>query len=169
MPGDSSFRAVVRSQMEAGLWMLRRILDACPDGQWDAPVGIYPFWAVAYHVLCFVDVYAAADNESWTPDPDIHPLGREELEREHPSRRFEREELLSYLDRCRSLVRRSLAAETDESLAGPSGFAHLPFSRAELHLYSLRHLQHHTGQLSAHLRRAGVATPWRKAGWGEPG
>ena len=37
-------------------------------------------------------------------------------------------------------------------------------TRAELPIYSLRHLQHHTGQLGAFLRRAKVATKWKKDG-----
>ncbi|MGH7133140.1 MAG: DinB family protein [Phycisphaerales bacterium] len=163
------FICVTGAQFDAGLWMLDEILQSCPDAQWDASVGKYPFWHVAYHVLCFVDVYATVDNDAWIPDqrPDgMHPLGRVELDEEYPSRRFERGEMVAYLQRCRELIRAALAAETEASLAGPSGFAHLPFSRAELHLYNLRHLQHHTGQLSAVLRRVGVDTRWRKSGWG---
>ena len=57
-----------------------------------------------------------------------------------------------------------LDAETEGSLGGPSGFARRAFSRLEMHLYNLRHIQHHTGQLSAFLRRAGVDTRWVGAG-----
>ena len=39
------------------------------------------------------------------------------------------------------------------ALAGPSGFHWLKFSRLELHVYNIRHLQHHVGQLNAALRR----------------
>jgi len=45
-------------------------------------------------------------------------------------------------------------------------FPWLSCSRAELPRYSLRHLQHHTGQLGAFLRRAKVATRWKKYGHG---
>ena len=58
----------------------------------------------------------------------------------------------------------AVALERDGGLvfAGATGFGlitddgydlWLPFSRLELHLYNLRHIQHHTGQLSAYLRR----------------
>lgn len=33
-------------------------------------------------------------------------------------------------------------------------------ARGELHLYNLRHVQHHTGQLSAYLRRIGQVPRW---------
>lgn len=163
-----AFLQIVGSQVDAGLAMLDECIRVCPADWWDKPVGVYPFWHVAYHVLCFVDVYSSRDNEAWKPDqrPDgLHPLGRTELEEEFPSRRFEQRELIGYVARCRVLVSEALAAETDQSLRGGSGFDHLRFTRAELYLYTLRHLQHHAGQLTATLRRAGVATRWRKAGW----
>jgi hypothetical protein len=158
----------IASQTLAGLAMLRQTIECCPDHAWDQPVGVYPFWQVAYHVLCYVDFYSAPDNDSWRPDqrPDgLHPLGRTELDEEFPSRRFERTELLPYTDKCKEIVLGALARETESSLRGPSGFAHLPMPRLELYLYTLRHLQHHTGQLGALLRRIGVDTGWRKAGW----
>jgi hypothetical protein len=37
-------------------------------------------------------------------------------------------------------------------LDAASGFDWLPFNRFELHLYNMRHLQHHTGQLTERLR-----------------
>jgi uncharacterized damage-inducible protein DinB len=59
-----------------------------------------------------------------------------------------------------------MAAETHKTLEGPSEFPWLPMSRAELHLYNIRHIQHHTGQLGAFLRRNGVdAGRWVKRGW----
>ena len=47
----------------------------------------------------------------------------------------------------------SLATETEESLAGPSGFHWYKNTRGEMHLINIRHIPHHTGQLSAFLRR----------------
>lgn len=62
-------------------------------------------------------------------------------------------------------------AETPDSLAAPSGFSWRPFSRGELHLYNLRHIQHHTGALSAYLRRVDASLKdrktlsWVRMGW----
>jgi hypothetical protein len=72
---------------------------------------------------------------------------------------------------CRRKLVETLAAETPESLAAPSGFSRLSFSRGELHLYNLRHIQHHTGALSAYLRRVDAslkdskAVDWVRKGW----
>ncbi len=165
------FRQSIVSQLDASLLMLRECLEKCPAEHWDARIAHYTFWQVAYHALCFVDVYLSPDDASWRPRQDpgapgggLHPAGRAELDEEFPSRRFERDELLGYVEICREKLRAEIGRETEASLRGPSGFPRLPFSRAELHLYNLRHVQHHTGQLTASLRRAEVPTKWVKAG-----
>jgi hypothetical protein len=68
---------------------------------------------------------------------------------------YDRETLLAYLDTCRAKAKQAMEAETESTLQGPSGFAWLQFSRIEAHLYNIRHIQHHAGQLSATLRRQG--------------
>jgi len=164
-------KLILRAQLEASLAMLDECLRKCPADHWDTKIANYTFWQVAYHTLCFVDVYLAPDDASWKPRQDpgapgggLHPKGRAELDEEYPSRRFDRSELLGYAAICRELIRTAIAAETEASLAGPSGFPRLKFSRAELHLYNMRHIQHHTGQLGASLRRIGVDTRWVKTG-----
>ncbi len=156
------YRSAVLCQGLASLAMLKDCLAKCPDEHWDGVVGTYPFWMVAYHTLCYADCYCARTNEAWKPSAKFHPKGRAELSEEFPSRRFERAELLAYLAKCRTILRTSLAGETPKSLAGPSGFSWLQMPRAELYLYNVRHVQHHTGQLTAFLRRVGVQTSWSK-------
>ena len=169
MPTD--FRTVVRSQFRAALSMLEQCIDRCPDERWDDAIGKYPFWHVVYHTLCFVDCYLSPSNDEFTRTVEARasqafnpqPNGMAELDDEYPSRRFTRDEMRRYAQLCRDKLESVLAAETDATLDGPSGFSWLKFSRAEGHLYNLRHLQHHTGQLSAALRRCGVDTQWVKA------
>jgi hypothetical protein len=159
---------VVESQFEAALRMLHRCIQRCPEEHWDGLVAKYPCWMVAYHTLCFVDVYLSRGEAGFRPrvEEGIHPKGKAELEEEYPSRRFSRAEVLAYSEICLAKLRDTMAAETPESLEGPTGFSRLPFSRLELHLYNIRHVQHHAGALSAYLRRAGVdAGGWSKAGW----
>lgn len=155
------------SQLAATLKMLHHCIKECPADNWDTPIAKYPFWHVAYHALCFGDVYSAESDEAWVPNtgPDgFHPAGRDELDDEYPSRRFTQAELLRYSDYVCEIAPNRIRAETLESLATPSGFPWLPFNRAELHIYNARHVQHHVGQLSASLRRVGVAVPWSKVG-----
>ncbi len=180
-----AIKPVLLSQYEAALCALRECIAACPERCWDGPgslIAKYPFWQVAYHTLCFVDCYLSPSNEEFKAAiegprpagaPNFHPRGIAELEDEYPSRTFTRDELLAYTEVCRAKLRAVLGdgpgAETDSSLEGPSGFPWLPFSRAELHVYGVRHVQHHAGQLGASLRKAGAVGEeqlrWVKGGW----
>jgi hypothetical protein len=159
--------AMFASQLAASLTMLHNCIKACPADNWDSPIAKYPFWHVAYHALCFGDLYSAESDEAWVPSegPEgFHPAGKAELADEYPSRRFIQAELLRYSDYVCATAPKRLRAETLESLEAPSGFSWLHFNRAELHIYNARHVQHHAGQLSASLRRVEVAVPWSKVG-----
>jgi hypothetical protein len=158
------FPRLILSQFQASLQMLRNCIAACPAEHWDSPIAKYPFWMVAYHTLCFADFYLAPSADAFNPRPDFHPKGMAELNDEYPSRRFTQAELLSYTDLCLDLAQRVIPSESEATQAGPSGFPRVPLSRAELHLYNLRHIMHHTGQLSASLRRVGVDTKWVSSG-----
>ena len=158
-------RQSLLGQFESALAMHHECISLCPAVQWDQPIANYPFWVVAYHTLCYADLFMTPGGEkAFSPRP-IHPKGWYEYEAEFPSRRFEQAELVEYAIVCRDKARTVLPSETEASLSGPSGFARQPFSRLELHLYNLRHIMHHTGQLSAFLRKANVDTRWVKTGW----
>ncbi|HRX85043.1 MAG TPA: DinB family protein [Phycisphaerae bacterium] len=165
---------ILLSQYEAVLGMLHDSLTVCPDAHWDEPVGKYPFWQVAYHTLCFTDLYLTPDEKQFEPG-ERHPAGWQEFDDEYPSRRFDRDELVAYALACRDKARTNLAAETPATLAGPSGHARRDFSRGELHIYNIRHIQHHTGQLQAFIRRIGPEfqelgmLKWGRSGWPENG
>ena len=147
--------------------MLNDCVEKCPPAQWDGVVAKYPFWQVAYHTLCFVDLYLSPGETSFAPRADVHPAGLREFDDEYPSRRFTQRELLDYVALCRQKARETLAAETAESLQGPSGFPGRPATRGELHVYNIRHVMHHAGQLGAFLRRAdpSLNPRWIGSGW----
>lgn len=155
--------SVLHSQLDAAMQMLEECIDRCPPEAWDALVAKYPFWAVAYHALCYADIYVLTD-DTWKPHGTFHPAGRAELEEEYPSRVFSRDELLVYAAFCRVQARERVPKESEVRLAGESGFPRHRFSRAELHVYNARHIQHHVGQLSAVVRRAGQELSWVKVG-----
>lgn len=163
MPTD--YARFVVPQFEAALAQLTACIRVCPPEHWDATIGKYPFWHVAYHALMYVDCYLAPSNDAFVPRPQYLPAGRAELEDEFPSRHFAQSEILAYAQQLRTEVAPAINRETPATLEGPSGFAHIPITRAEHHLHSIRHIQHHTGQLSAVLRRHNIATPWVKTGW----
>ncbi len=158
------YLVIVQSQFDAALTMLEECVRRCPPKQWGGLVAKYPFWQVAYHTLYCTDLYAAKSQAQWQTHPKFHPAGRADVENEYPSREFSKRELLAYLRYTRARVHASLAAETTRTLAGPSGFSWMKVTRAEMPLCSMRHVQHHTGQLSAYLRKANVNTRWQKRG-----
>src|SRR4029079_10651814 len=127
----------------------------------------YPFWQVAYHTLSYTDLYLTHDEQSFQPRSFHPPQSVGEPFDDEPVRPsgFNKAEIAESLSICRQKATEAISAETSESLERPCGFRHRSFSRGELHVYNLRHLQHHTGQLSASLRRIGVDTRWIGAGW----
>jgi hypothetical protein len=159
-----SLKKVLTMQHEATLCMLKECIDKCPTEHWEGTIGTWPFWNVAYHALCFADLYLSPNEAAWTARA-VHPKGIEELREEYPSRKFEKAELLEYADFCREKAIERVGAETVESLAGESGFPWYKVNRLEMHFVNIRHVQHHTGQLSAFLRRNGVEPKWCGSGW----
>ena len=166
-----TFKQLTVSQFEATLCTLNACIDRCPDPLWDRPVGNMDFCQVVFHTLFFTDLYLGRDVESLKTQP-FHLenaaffAGYEEMEDRPPVRRYDKPSLRKYLDHCRRKAAESLAAETTQTLQGPSGFDWRKCPRAELHLYSIRHVQHHAAMLSLKLRlEAGVEVPWVGSGW----
>ncbi len=160
-----NFKRIIGGQFDATIAMLEECVRNCPPKHWRGIIGKYPFWQVAYHTLYCTDLYTARSDESWKPHAKFHPTGRAEIEGEYPSRMFMKREILAYLKYCSKKVRTSLKRETESTLDGPAGFPWLKkMTRAELLIYNLRHVAHHSGQLGAFLRRKRVKTKWAKSG-----
>ena len=159
---NTLIRSAVAGQYGAALKMLRECVDRADDGVWLGPVGRFPFWHVAYHALFITDLYLSPDEAAFRP-PAFHredynllgPAPWAPEKRVVVDRPYDRETLAGYADACRDKAKAAIEGESDAALAGPSGFHWLPFPRLELHLYNVRHLQHHTGQLAAAARRVG--------------
>jgi hypothetical protein len=164
-------KELLAHQYEAALCMLTFCIDRCPEDAWNAPVANLAFCQVAFHTLFFTDVYLGPDEESVR----LQPFHREhagvfrDYEEFEPRRQqllYERPWIRTYLDYCRRKASDVVAAETAESLTSGHGFPRRPPSRAELHVYNIRHIQHHAAQLSLRLRLdAGVDVPWVGSGW----
>jgi DinB family protein len=157
------------SQYEASLAMLNQCIAACPEICWEEKIAQGTFRWVTYHTLFFVDLYLTPNEESFKLR-DLHERGGEERGPE-TCIGLPKDESLAYVAICRQKAIDSIANETEESLAGPSGFSWYPCTRGELHIINIRHIQHHTGQLSAYLRRNVAECQdhhtlrWIGAGW----
>jgi len=143
-------RPILQSQFEAALCMLKDCAHACTEEQWDGKVANGSFrWAI-YHTLFFCDYYLSTE-EGFRLRP-IHERGGDERGDE-PAPGLNKADTLEYVAICRSAIVQSLAGETEESMRGPSGFSWRKCTRAELHIYNIRHIQHHVGGMAAYLRR----------------
>ena len=81
-------------------------------------------------------------------------------------RAYEKSAVQDYMQFCNDKATRVINAETDETLAAPSGFSWLKCTRAEVHVYNTRHIQHHAAQISLRLRLNEQAEiPWVRQGW----
>jgi hypothetical protein len=166
LPGTKGeLSAAIRSQYEAALRMLRLAIEACPEQAWDDAGEKNRFWHVAYHAVFFTHLYLHDSYETFRPWPGHRPeyqfLGQAPGPPPRPARigaPLTKAEVQALLSLVRAELPARLAALTP---GAPSGFHWLSFDKLELHLYSIRHLQHHTGQLVDRLReRHAILTAW---------
>jgi len=159
-------KTILTGQFEAALCMLNDCVRKCPQDRWEGRIANDTFRQVVYHTLFFVDLYLSPSEAAFQLR-ECHCQGGDERSGTTPSIGLTKNETLSYLEICREKAVESLASETPESLQRESGFSQLPFSRGELYLSNIRHVQHHTGQLSAYLRTVVEDGErwWVKTGW----
>ncbi|MDE0449481.1 MAG: DinB family protein [Spirochaetaceae bacterium] len=147
MSAEDSIRSAFDSQYQAGLDMLEAAVRACPDDSWDSSAHVNRFWHIAYHTLFYVDLYLCQTVYEHVPWRDH----REDAQNLRPGvAPYSRGSILEFLAYCREHARRQIAAL---DLSSDSGFSWLPFGPVERLAYNLRHLQHHTGQLSERIRQ----------------
>jgi hypothetical protein len=143
-------------------------LRACPDELWEqrlwddqmdqwVAAGFSAFWYLGYHTLFWLDLYLTGAEEGFVPPA---PFALVEMQADEVlPRTYTRDELLSYLEYCRSKCHDTVATLTHEQAYRMCRFpwGALPF--AELQLYNLRHVQEHAAQLHMFLgQQAGKAS-----------
>ena len=153
-------KEIIQSQYGASLKMLDEAIQKCPDAFWDAHAYENRFWHIAFHALFYTHLYLQVREEDFVPwskhrdeYPFLGPLPWPPHEEPNIGEPYSQEELLEYLDVCRSEVATRVPALDPEA---ESGFHWLPFSKLELQFYNIRHIQHHAGQLIDRLRTEGL-------------
>jgi hypothetical protein len=166
------FKELVEHQFEAALCTLSICIEKCPDAAWNAPVANYKFCQVAFHTVFYADYYLGPPDEQSFREQPFHReyagffRDYEEFIDRQPVLLYDRPTVEKYVEHCRRKALLAIAAETAQSLAAPCGFPRKSFSRAELHVYSIRHIQHHAAQLSLRLRLDHqIDIPWVRTGW----
>ena len=141
------------SQYRASLAMLKSAIERCPDELWEIPGQHNPFWRIVYHTLHYTNLYISEGLEEFRPwskhISGYHQLGEPAI----TSKPYAKNELLAY----QSQINASFSEKVrEEDFKQPSGFEWLKMNKLELHLYNLRHLQHHTGQLIEQLHQKNI-------------
>jgi hypothetical protein len=162
---DSIWRTAVWPQFEAAIDMLENAMVACRDEVWSDRSRQPEFWYLVYHTLFFLDYYLSDPAGFAPPAPftlsELDPAGI------LPERVYAKHELHAYLEHGRGKCRAVLHALTEARAREPSGFDRLGLSVGELHVYALRHVQHHAAQLYLVLRqRTDFAPRWVVRGRG---
>lgn len=163
--GPQPVEEAISSQYLAALEMLRRAIERCPPELWDDHRYENRYWHIAYHTLFYTQLYLQPTERDFTPWVGhrelynfLGPVPWPPHERPVIGEPYRRDELLACLEFCRAEVGRRLPG-LDPS--APSGFPWLPMRKLELQLYSIRHIQHHAGQLIERLRMAtGRGVDW---------
>lgn len=148
---QDAWREALWRQLGAAIDMLENAIVACPEELWLHPER-RP-WHLAYHTLFFLDLYLSGTLEGFAP-PSPFSLSELDPAGVLPERPYTRAEMLAYLDHGRRKCRATLAALDDDTARRPAAFPWLPgFTLGELHLCSLRHVQHAAAQLNLLLRQ----------------
>ncbi|MGH7176585.1 MAG: hypothetical protein ACREJC_04325 [Tepidisphaeraceae bacterium] len=170
-----TLKELLAHQYEASLSTVNLCVARCPDAIWNQPVAKWMYCQAAFHVVFFADLYLQ-------PSDDVEALKRqpfhleqkdafrdyEELEDRPQVLRYDKPFVLSYMQHVRRKAQQTIAGESADVLAGPSGFSWRKCSRAELHVYNIRHIQHHSAQLSLRLRQdTDIDIPWVSHAWKE--
>ncbi len=157
---DKTCKKITWGQFGAAIDALENAINACPDDLWSDQSRYHQFWYMVSHTLFWLDYYLSEDHKNFKPP---EPFGMEEMDPAGvmPPRVYTKAELLKYLDHGREKCRKTIAG-MDEVLASRQyTFRKGPLSHAELLLYNMRHVQHHTAQLNLILRQQINSAP----GW----
>lgn len=166
---DNYWQTVIGRQFAATIQMLRLAIEACPDDLWDDRSDGTPFWHIAYHALFYTDFYLSDDEKAFRAR-DYHRDKANFLPGDYkqyggivttPDKAFTRGQLLDYADHCLQKCSDTFEKLTDERALERCGFWWYELNVGEFLLNSLRHAQHHAGQLSLLLRRrADIGIDW---------
>ena len=163
---DAFWKQIIWQQFGATIDMLENAMRVCPDELWSDPSkkpewirnDVVGFWYLVFHTLFWLDFYLSESVEGFTP-PAPFTLDEFDLAGLLPERPYTKDELQRYLEHGRRKCRARIAGLTEESARERRKFGSAEGTVAELLLYNMRHVQHHTAQLNLMLRRETDSAP----------
>jgi DinB superfamily len=156
---NETTRGILWHQFGGSIDMLEAAIIACPENVWSG--GSRPeseFWYLVYHTLFWLDYYTSESVENFAP-PAPYTLGEFDPAGVFPDRVYERAEMLEYLEFAREKVRVLIHGLTPETMALRFVNEYRDYSRLEILLYNMRHVQHHAAQLYMILRQRTDSAP----------
>ena len=150
---EISFRISLWNQFGASIDMLEESIVMCPVELWDRDSN---FWYRVYHCLFYLDYFSTIDPMKYVSPS---PFSNSEFENKQPDKIYSKAELLTYLQMCRSKCHELIMNLSEESAKFRWINKYRDYSMFEMILYNLRHVQHHTAQLSQNLRISTNAAP----------
>jgi hypothetical protein len=149
-------KEVIKSQYYASLEMLKEAVSKCPPSLWNSQEPKNKFWHISYHVLFYTHLYLQESEKQFIPWSKhrenyqfLGPLPWPPHAIPNIGEPFSKELILEYFDVCQKQVEEKVLTL---NLNAESGFYWLPFTKLELQLYNIRHIQHHAGALIDRLR-----------------
>jgi hypothetical protein len=147
------------SQLRSSLKMLINTIDECPEQTWTDEATGNAYWRIVYHSLYYTSLYLVQNVSLFTPWEkhltNYNRLGSTTAGNEPIiiDTVYSRDEMKGYaesiLNSCEFFIQ-------DSNMYEPSGYEWLPMDTFEKHLYNIRHLQHHIGQLIERLHTSGI-------------
>jgi len=155
------------SQYKASLAMLMDVMEKCPVDLWEDTTYESAYWRIAYHTLFFTDLYLSKNEQEFIPWAK-HVKGHNNLGWLSPDKQpvviipvFSKADLKGYAETIFENIDLRVNNSDDED----SGFSWLPMKKPELHIYNIRHIHHHIGQLTERLHQYGISgINWKRAG-----
>ncbi len=147
------------SQYKASLKMLLNTIDLCPASLWDGKEYENTFWCIVYHTLFYRALYLAkspSNFSTWTRHiENYNNLGKFTHDNKPIVVKvvYSKNDLKKYLEIIVDRVEKSINEMEDKKR---SKFHWIPGTEVERHLYNIRHIQHHTGQLIERLHINGI-------------
>lgn len=164
------FQKITIGQYKAALQTLQNCIDECPLEQWRGKVANHSFSQSAFHALFFADIYLGKDldefkNQSFHKQHSSEFRDYEELQSKVPENTYTKSFVMDYLEYCHRKVESVVGNETETALKAKSEIPWLEITRGELHIYNIRHIQHHAAQLTMRLRlETNVNIGWVRSG-----
>jgi len=154
---EQSFKEILWGQFGASIMMLQNAINACTESEWHTKS---QFWYKTYHTLFYLDYYSSTDPANFSP-PSPFTLSEFDSSGALPDRVYSKTELLTYLQFGKQKTKQLIMGLTEETVAHRFINVARNYSRLEIILYNMRHLQHHVGQLNLLLVQSDDKSP----GW----